>query len=161
MYWDDYEPDYDSLDYHGEAGYHESLAEEGLQQCYSCNETYDYEAEECPKCARLDKIKEQIESGEIDASALCYACGETESTTSFMAQKLCWACYRSLAKGEVEYDRCSFADPGGNSALRVAGPGNPRVHPCPNCQEPNRLTPLDVSKGYQCDTCADQAERGY
>lgn len=94
MYWDDYEPDYDSLDYHGEAGYHESLAEEGLQQCYSCNETYDYEAEECPKCARLDKIKEQIESGEIDASALCYACGETESTTSFMAQKLCWACYR-------------------------------------------------------------------
>ena len=159
MYDYDYEPDYDSLDAHGLAGYHESLGEEGLTECYSCKEVHDDEIE-CPKCARLDKIKKQIANGEIDAKALCYACGEAESTTSFRTQKLCWACYRALAKGEVQFDRCTFADPGGNSALRAAGPGNPRCHPCPNCQEPNRLTPQDLARGYQCDTCADQTERG-
>ncbi len=54
-----------------------------------------------------------------------------------------------------------FADPGGNSALRAASPTNPRTLPCPNCEEPNRLTPKDRALGYQCDTCADQAERGF
>lgn len=51
-----------------------------------------------------------------------------------------------------------FADPGGNSALRAATPDNPRIHPCPTCGEPNRLTPKDVALGYQCDTCADRDE---
>ena len=50
-----------------------------------------------------------------------------------------------------------FADPGGTSALRA---GN-RVHPCPNCGKPNRLTKADVHLGYQCDECADLAESGY
>lgn len=54
-----------------------------------------------------------------------------------------------------------FADPGGNSALRAATPTNPRIHPCPNCNRENMLTPKDVALGYQCDYCADAAERGY
>ena len=54
-----------------------------------------------------------------------------------------------------------FADPGGNSALRAATRNNPRNLPCPTCKAPNRLTPADVSRGYQCDSCADQAEGGF
>lgn len=54
-----------------------------------------------------------------------------------------------------------FADPGGASALYPASESNPRNLPCPNCGEPNRLTRADKIKGYQCDTCADQAEGGY
>lgn len=62
-----------------------------------------------------------------------------------------------------EYDdRMRFADPGGNSALRVASKSNPRNKPCPTCKQPNRLTPADVALFYQCDACADSAEgRGY
>ena len=58
-------------------------------------------------------------------------------------------------------DRLEFADPGGRSALRAAGPGNPRNLPCPTCGEPDRLTPADRDRGYQCDACADAAEFGY
>lgn len=54
-----------------------------------------------------------------------------------------------------------FADPGGPSALRAATSRNPRNLPCPTCREPNRLTPADVARGYQCDACADRAERGF
>jgi hypothetical protein len=61
---------------------------------------------------------------------------------------------------DYEDDGCDFADPGGNSALRRATKANPRNRRCPNCGEPNRLTPRDVSLGYQCDSCADMAERG-
>jgi len=61
---------------------------------------------------------------------------------------------------EDEYD-FDFADRGGNSALRAASKRNPRVLPCPTCHIPNRLTPRDVALGYQCDSCADRAERGW
>ncbi len=57
-----------------------------------------------------------------------------------------------------EDNRSMFADPGGKSALRKSTPRNPRNQPCPTCGMPNRLTPADVAKGYQCDSCADQAE---
>ena len=57
-------------------------------------------------------------------------------------------------------DCCDFADPGGRSALRAARKDNPRNLPCPNCGAKNRLTPADRALGYQCDSCADQAERG-
>jgi len=60
---------------------------------------------------------------------------------------------------EYVFDRM-FMDPGGRSALRAAGPGNPRNLPCPTCGAPNRLTPADVRLGYQCDRCADRAEMG-
>jgi hypothetical protein len=58
-------------------------------------------------------------------------------------------------------DGVGFADPGGNSALRAETPDNPRNLPCPNCGQPNRLTPIDRERGYQCDECADRAERGF
>lgn len=57
--------------------------------------------------------------------------------------------------------RRMFRDPGGESALRAAGPGNPRDRPCPTCGEPDRLTPADVAQGYQCDECARRAEQGF
>lgn len=50
-----------------------------------------------------------------------------------------------------------FADPGGRSALRAAARRNPRNRPCPTCRQPNKLTPKDVSLGYQCASCADRA----
>lgn len=60
-----------------------------------------------------------------------------------------------------ELDDLSFADPGGRSALRAATPDNPRNLPCPTCGQPNRLTPADRARGYQCDACADRDEAGY
>lgn len=57
-------------------------------------------------------------------------------------------------------DGVGFAEPGGNSALRAATPENPRNLPCPTCGEPDRLTPIDRQRGYQCDQCADSLERG-
>ena len=56
------------------------------------------------------------------------------------------------------YEREQFANEG--SALRAAGPGNPRNLPCPTCKAPNRLTPADKRRGYQCDACADRDEGG-
>lgn len=53
-----------------------------------------------------------------------------------------------------------FADPAGESALWAAGERNPRNLPCPTCKAENRLTPRDRAAGYQCDRCADRAERG-
>jgi hypothetical protein len=49
-----------------------------------------------------------------------------------------------------------FADPGGRSALRAGA----RTEPCGSCGEPEKLTKEDIALGYQCDDCADRAERG-
>lgn len=57
-------------------------------------------------------------------------------------------------------DGVGFADPGGESALRAATKDNPRNLPCPTCGFPNRLTPIDKARGYQCDSCATAQERG-
>jgi hypothetical protein len=54
-----------------------------------------------------------------------------------------------------------FAEPGSGSALRAASRRNPRNRPCPTCGAKNRLTPADVSLGYQCNECADRCERGW
>lgn len=62
--------------------------------------------------------------------------------------------------GHGSTDRIEFADPGGNSALRAATKSNPRNLPCPTCGAPDRLTPADRARGYQCDECADRLERG-
>ena len=69
--------------------------------------------------------------------------------------------YDQLSFEEQEEYSGRFADPTGNSALHPSSNSNPRNLPCPNCGEPNRLTAYDVARGYQCDTCADQAEWGY
>jgi hypothetical protein len=58
-------------------------------------------------------------------------------------------------------DGVGFADPGGRSALRAGTPDNPRDRPCPTCGQENVLTRIDVSRGYQCNSCADRAEMGY
>lgn len=55
-------------------------------------------------------------------------------------------------------DAIQFANP--NSALRASSRRNPRNRKCPTCGISNRLTPEDVSLGYQCDSCADALERG-
>lgn len=68
--------------------------------------------------------------------------------------------YRSDDDDDFLIDGVGFADPGGRSALRAATKSNPRIHPCPTCERPNKLTAIDVQRGYQCDTCADRAERG-
>lgn len=57
---------------------------------------------------------------------------------------------------DEEDSRIVFANPG--SALRAASRSNPRNLPCPTCGEPNRLTPADRRRGYQCDQCADRDE---
>lgn len=64
--------------------------------------------------------------------------------------------------GDEDYldDDIQFADPGGRSALRAASKDNLRNLPCPTCGEPDMLTPEDMARGYQCDPCADKAERG-
>jgi hypothetical protein len=62
---------------------------------------------------------------------------------------------------DYDDDRSMFADPGGRSALRASGRRNPRNLPCPTCGRPNKLTPADVRRGYQCDGCADRDEGGY
>jgi hypothetical protein len=55
--------------------------------------------------------------------------------------------------------RSDFANPG--SALRKQSKDNPRNLPCPTCKEPNKLTPADVRRGYQCDECANLQEGCY
>jgi len=44
------------------------------------------------------------------------------------------------------------------SALRRSTRHNPRNLPCPTCKQPDRLTPADRMRGYQCDACADRDE---
>ena len=58
-------------------------------------------------------------------------------------------------------DGVGFAEPGGHSSLRAATEDNPRDRPCPTCGTPNRLTRIDEMRNYQCDQCADMAERGF
>ena len=57
--------------------------------------------------------------------------------------------------------RRDYASPYGNSSLRAESTNNPRNLPCPTCKEPNRLTPADVKRGYQCDYCANREEGCY
>lgn len=67
--------------------------------------------------------------------------------------------YRDYEIYEDQYDFYRmerFADPYGESSLH---PG-PRVHECPTCGEPNRLSDRDVQAGYQCDPCAEAIEFG-
>jgi len=66
-----------------------------------------------------------------------------------------------LDDDDERIDGVGFADPGGRSALRAATEDNPRNLPCPTCGVANRLTPIDVARGYCCDDCADRAERGF
>lgn len=66
--------------------------------------------------------------------------------------------YDRYEDDDYPIDGVGFAQEG--SALRAATEDNPRNLPCPTCHWPNRLTPLDKARGYQCDSCADATERG-
>ncbi len=64
-------------------------------------------------------------------------------------------------------DLPEFTELDAEAAARIAGrferiwdaifaPADPRNLPCPNCGQPNRLTPKDRA----LDECADEVERG-
>jgi hypothetical protein len=63
--------------------------------------------------------------------------------------------------GNPYTERLEFADPGGRSALRASSRRNPRNLPCPTCKRPNRLTPADVARHYQCNICSDLEEGAF
>jgi len=103
----------------------------------------------------------------------CPTCGEQNEPMGVLGDKTwyrCRACGMEYSPNEEQpvvagwdednwdEDRSEFADPGGNSALRAESPSNQRNLPCPTCGQPNKLTPKDVAKGYQCDECADRDE---
>jgi len=59
-----------------------------------------------------------------------------------------------------DYDGPDFADPGGAQCTEGGEQAQPAQSAVSDCGKKNRLTPADRAQGYQCDTCADQAERG-
>lgn len=99
----------------------------------------EYECEEC--------------GAPIFKSGHCYECADELGESG--QPGLCDGPEREF-EGNIE-----FADPGGTSALRAATSNNPRNLPCPTCGRKNMLTPADRQRGYQCDICADELERGY
>jgi hypothetical protein len=98
----------------------------------------------------------------------CEGCSDLSHCTKHNGMLLCEPCIEADEAEDDYYDDdepvdepvdgVGFADPGGQSALRAETPDNPRIHSCPTCGEPDRLTTIDVARGYQCDTCADRAE---
>lgn len=94
---------------------------------------------------------EEYPAEELDGEWRCYDCEQNDDEPSFGPD------YFGAPRFTGEP---GFADPTGRSALRAASASNPRNLPCPNCGVPNRLTPADRARGYQCDPCADRAERG-
>lgn len=89
---------------------------------------------------------------------VCDVCECTEDDADFVTPYCCEYCYEEGDPYDDEYDGVSFADPGGDSALRAETPENPRDCPCPTCGAENVLTRLDVENGYQCNNCADVEE---
>lgn len=97
-----------------------------------------------------------VECEELSPDGLCLDCEEEAE-----ADERSWRSYGpDYWDEEYPIDGVGFANPGGTSALRASTPSNPRNLPCPTCGGANRLTPADVAAGYQCDPCADRAERG-
>ena len=92
-----------------------------------------------------DECGEGLE--EEDGDNLCYSCREYS--------------YEDDSEDEYFIDGVGFADPGGHSALRAETEDNPRDCACPTCGRENILTRIDISLGYQCDFCANEAERGF
>lgn len=91
----------------------------------------------------------------------CPGCGDRLPEREFdPEEECCPACLEESFESRYWDDEPDFADPGGNSALRAATRDNPRNLPCPTCGAENVLTPADRARGYQCDRCADRAERG-
>lgn len=87
-------------------------------------------------------------------SETCGTCGEYFPCSCVAEQEF------MRVMGDDDGRDATFADPGGASALRAAGPDNPRNLPCPDCGARNRLTPADRARGYCCDDCARRNEGG-
>ncbi len=105
---------------------------------------------------------DDLEPNEDTDPEECPECGE-ELTNSHKCDNCGWEDEDMTPSGDDEedlIDGVGFADPGGKSALRAATKDNPRNLPCPTCERPNKLTPADVARGYQCDDCAERDERG-
>jgi len=112
-------------------------------------------AEDDFTCWNCDaEIPEDTEFYSLDDPAYKFCCIDCLEEDMFDRRQD--EAYHAAAYGED----ISFADPGGDSALRAATPSNPRNLPCPNCGRENMLTPADRQLGYQCDICADALERG-
>jgi hypothetical protein len=125
---------------------------------------YEYEPDDLETYNQNEADDYRNEGDDRDGGT-CEMCGDDCEYDSEVC--ICDACQREIDAenahdGEDDYliDGVGFADPGGNSALRAETPDNPRIYPCPTCGAPNRLTPIDVQRGYQCDSCADRDERG-
>lgn len=114
---------------------------------------YDPEAE---REAYLEQIDEDPGPDEEDEGHTfkrgCRKCGERISR--------CGCELNGPEDLDGPIDGVGFMDPGGESALRAATCWNPRDRPCRSCHAPNRLTRIDVQKGYQCDDCARAVELG-
>ena len=134
-----------------------------------------YDVRPCP-CGSGKDSQWQYDARGIELARTCDACHETKMA-GYRRDVLVNPNYEADEDIEAEYedeepdyddwqsdwdgeDGICFADPGGKSALRAASATNPRNLPCPSCGKANRLTPADRALGYQCDACADQAERG-
>lgn len=118
---------------------------------------YEDRQEELPPCP--DCGSDNVEDDD-EGYMLCKDCGaefdKNEALAEIQDAIAMYGDYR-----DDDDDRSMFSDPGGHSALRASSPDNPRNLPCPTCGQPDRLTPEDRARGYQCDTCADQAEGRY
>jgi len=120
--------------------------------CAGCEQEDDCEGNRAPHSRAC--IARRVGANE-DGS--CPTCG---AETAGAGPASCGMCVEAVRLAGDAYD-LDFAEPGGNSALRAAGPGNPRNLACPECGRRNVLTPADVARGYRCDVCADAAEGGY
>lgn len=112
--------------------------------------TFDHQCWYCEAVFEDEPVKDRY--GQIFCSDDCMH--ESESSTN----EDTW--YDDAMYGE-SIDGVGFADPGGESALRAETEDNPRNLPCPTCREPDRLTPIDVQRGYHCDACARSVEMGF
>lgn len=147
-----------NINYSGPArGYRDELEEDSTD---SCNMTA--EGNECPIHGMQECMAEQRitginprEDGNLDEVSI-----DPDDDFDDFEDADQWDGDMDNDVDSYDDDRSEFADPGGNSALRAATPDNPRIHDCPTCGHPNRLTAADVSRGYQCDSCADAAETG-
>ena len=107
----------------------------------------------CEKCGRDIPIDGVGGVGAV-AEGLCNECWLDGLEFDWEAEHPDWVFAEHL-------DDLDFADPGGRSALRAETPTNPRIHPCPECEQPYRLTQKDVDLHYVCDRCADRREQGW
>lgn len=119
--------------------------------------------EDARKCQVCDEryLQEVVRSGSLHM----LVCGDNECRVEALGILHEQACEKAEEESDPDsphhlIDGVGFADPGGSSALRAATSGNPRNLPCPNCGEPDRLTPADRAAGYQCNACANIAEGG-